>query len=705
MPTRRRTMNIAVAILGALAVVTSIALPNSIGPFAIPSAAAADGSQFQPDFIISDDNLYDGNAMTPGQVQSFLDRNNRCGSAANCLAAYRQDTPAMPQTQYCAALDARKNLSAAEIISRVGVACGFSQSAILVILQKEQGLVTSSSPSSYALMHAMGQACPDTAPCDPAFSGFFYQVYYGARQFQSYRQNADWSGWNYHAGRWNTILYHPDATRNCGSERVFIQNQATAALYIYTPYVPNSAALRNLYGEGDRCSSYGNRNFWRLWTDWFGDPRVNAKSPIGVINDMWTTEDGVAFWGWALDPDEPTAAVDLRIEIAGTTTYWSAGSNYPEVASGFPGAGPNHGFGGTVAAPPGTTQKICVTVVNRGGGSDTSLGCRSVDLPPRASPRGELKDMWATTAGAHLWGWSIDPDAVDSSVPLHIQVDGRQWYVLTADAPYPLGPELVEGADYLHGFGGSLPLSPGKHQVCAFMVNRNAGSNVPFACRELTVPTVAEVSPKGEVKEVTATAEGVALWGWAIDPDSKDTAVRVIVQLDSQWYAWSADSFSAAALATYPDAGPNHGWGGVLDAAPGMHWLCVTYLNVGDGADVNAGCRQVHVPEPTVDVSPHSKMIGAYPSPGGLTLWGYAFDPDSLESPTDVIVQVDSQWLRWPANASYAPGADLFPGVGTSRGFVGEVAVPPGRHWVCTYAVNRNAGADTAPQCVQVTTP
>jgi hypothetical protein len=64
------------------------------------------------------------------------------------------------------------------------------------------------------------------------------------------------------------IQYNPNA--GCGSGTVYIQNQATAGLYNYTPYQPNPAALNNLYGTGDGCSAYGNRNFWRMFNDWFG---------------------------------------------------------------------------------------------------------------------------------------------------------------------------------------------------------------------------------------------------------------------------------------------------------------------------------------------------------------------------------------------------------------------------------------------------
>ncbi|WP_170192092.1 cell wall-binding repeat-containing protein [Rhodoglobus vestalii] len=62
-----------------------------------------------------------------------------------------------------------------------------------------------------------------------------------------------------------------------------VQNYATAALYNYTPYRPNTAALNNLGSYGDSCSSYGNRNFWDYYYSWFGNP--NDISPSGVAVD------------------------------------------------------------------------------------------------------------------------------------------------------------------------------------------------------------------------------------------------------------------------------------------------------------------------------------------------------------------------------------------------------------------------------------
>jgi hypothetical protein len=94
-------------------------------------------------------------------------------------------------------------------------------------------------------------------------------------QYNYYRANP--GSFGYQAGRNNTILYNPNTA--CGSSTVYIANQATAGLYIYTPYQPNAAALANIGGLGNSCSSYGNINFWRLFNDWFGSTQVNVNVP------------------------------------------------------------------------------------------------------------------------------------------------------------------------------------------------------------------------------------------------------------------------------------------------------------------------------------------------------------------------------------------------------------------------------------------
>ena len=129
-------------------------------------------------------------------------------------------------------------------------------------MQKEQHLVTAVNPSDYQLMAAMGLNCPDTADCDPTYAGFFRQVYGAAKRYRYYLEHEEQYGYTAH--NLNYIQYHPNAA--CGGAQVYIENKATALLYIYTPYQPNIAALAAGNGTGDSCSSYGNRNFALIYT-------------------------------------------------------------------------------------------------------------------------------------------------------------------------------------------------------------------------------------------------------------------------------------------------------------------------------------------------------------------------------------------------------------------------------------------------------
>jgi hypothetical protein len=237
--------------------------------FAKQAAGALTGSSFMPGLIISDSQFFDNDAMTASQIQSFLQ--GKIGTCSNslCLNVYRQNTPSRAADAFCKAYVGASNESAATILAKVQAACGVSAKALLVTLQKEQGLVTHTAPTSSRLRIAMGYGCPDTAACDTLYYGFFNQVYSAARQLQKYGTGSfTW----YPVGQVSNVRYHPNAA--CGTRSVKIQNRATAALYYYTPYTPNAASLNNLGGTGDSCSSYGNRNFWVFYSNWFGNPVV-----------------------------------------------------------------------------------------------------------------------------------------------------------------------------------------------------------------------------------------------------------------------------------------------------------------------------------------------------------------------------------------------------------------------------------------------
>lgn len=218
---------------------------------------------FDPGNIISDKQFFNGTAMSEDEVQSFLTEQG--GS----LASMTFDTSDESGENLCKDYEGAKDESAATIIYQAAQACNVSQKVLLTVMQKEQHLVTAVNPTEFQMKAAMGLSCPDDADCDPAYAGFFKQVYGAAKRYRYYLAHEQQYG--YKAKNLNYIQYHPD--ESCGGTTVYIENKATALLYIYTPYQPNVAALEAGTGTGDACSSYGNRNFDLIYSNWFESPR------------------------------------------------------------------------------------------------------------------------------------------------------------------------------------------------------------------------------------------------------------------------------------------------------------------------------------------------------------------------------------------------------------------------------------------------
>jgi hypothetical protein len=252
-------------------------------------ASAANPADFQAGRIIDDQVFFDPNGLSISEIQTFLsskvpvcDTNGTQPYAGTtraaygtsrgypppytCLKDYVSQTVPKSADSYCQGYPPAYK-TAAELIHGVAQSCGINPRVLIVLLQKEQGLVTDDWPWSIQYRSATGYGCPDTAACDSEYYGFFNQLYHAARQFKRYA--ALNSEYTYQAYRNNFIQWNPNAS--CGGSTVYIQNLATSGLYNYTPYRPNQAALNAGYGTGDSCSSYGNRNFWLYYTDWFGN--------------------------------------------------------------------------------------------------------------------------------------------------------------------------------------------------------------------------------------------------------------------------------------------------------------------------------------------------------------------------------------------------------------------------------------------------
>lgn len=202
---------------------------------------------FDPNYIISDDELTNPFALDRNQIQAYLNR--------GYLGEYKT-TDYAGVTRY-----------ATDIIWRAAQMHGISPKFLLVLLQKEQSLIEDDEPTQKQLDWAAGYAvCDDCSMDDPAiqrWKGFGKQVNSAALQF-SEGYMADIELYGSTQGK-----YGPDLSMTIDGTTVTPENAATAALYAYTPHL------------------HGNENFVAIWERWFG-----AEYPTGSLLQA-VGEDGV----------------------------------------------------------------------------------------------------------------------------------------------------------------------------------------------------------------------------------------------------------------------------------------------------------------------------------------------------------------------------------------------------------------------------
>ena len=659
-----------------------------VGVLATPPApaAAADLSRFDPGYLISDEAFWASGTMSQADVQRFLDQKGAdCVPAAGstCLRSYTETTTSRAATDRCAAYAGAAAEPAAAIIRKVAVACGINPQVLLVTLQKEQGLVTARTGKPAATYQkAMGFGCPDTAACDTRYYGFFNQVYSAASQFKNYAANP--TRYAHRAGLVNNVRFHPNAA--CGTSPVLIRNQATAGLYNYTPYQPNAAALAAGYGTGDACSSYGNRNFYAYFTDWFGSP--TGSPPFGYLDSVTVAGQTVTATGWAIDPDT-NDPITIHLYVGSESRAFRADVSRPDVDA-VHHRGDRHGYVASMPAAPGR-HEVCAWALNTDGTSgNTLLGCRTVDVP---SPmRGAFDTAVPDPTGITVTGWAFDPDDPTVSSSVRVTVDGVPTTVV-ADVPR-VDVDAVHKVGAFHGFDVRVPAGLGPRTVCVTALKAPPGADVQIGCKQVTV---VNKDPHGWIDSVTASSSSITVSGWAIDPDTDDP-IAVHVYVDSASSAHVADR-NRPDLAERFGRGPSHGFSVTVPASPGTHRLCVYAINATPGPNPTLGCRTVEVR----DHAPFGWLDSVEVTSEGVTVSGWAMDRDTPD-PIDVHVYVDSASRAFRADQ---PRPDLVPvhANGADHGYTVTVPTTPGPRRVCVYAINADPGPNTLISCRTVQVP
>lgn len=252
---------------------------------------------FDPESIIDDTVFTNKNSMSAAQIQQFLESKVPvCDTYGTKTSEYGGGTRAQwGQANYgqstftCLRDYIEGGKKASQIIYDVSQLYTINPQVLLVLLQKEQALVTDNWPLNLQYRNATGYGCPDTAPCDTQYYGFTNQVSWAARMFRAILNDSPTWHKKYYP-YWVTdpntqatgpryVQFNP--TQSCGGTWLNIQNRSTQALYSYTPYQPNPATLSAPMGVTVDCGAYGNINFYRYFTQWFGTVRgyVSLETP------------------------------------------------------------------------------------------------------------------------------------------------------------------------------------------------------------------------------------------------------------------------------------------------------------------------------------------------------------------------------------------------------------------------------------------
>lgn len=211
---------------------TQIVTLGLICLFIFTPLAETSARVFEPGNIITDQELFDKDSLSQAAIQHFLERKN------SVLARYSQIVNGQAK-------------KASEIIWEISQLHGINPKFLLATLEKEQGLLHKSHATEKELDWATGYGCYG-GQCNSKYKGFYDQVESSAITQKIYVEKA--STFAFQVGK---------TTKTFDGYNLTPKNQATANLYIYTPYVGYSPELGVTKPYG------GNRLFWRIWNRYF----------------------------------------------------------------------------------------------------------------------------------------------------------------------------------------------------------------------------------------------------------------------------------------------------------------------------------------------------------------------------------------------------------------------------------------------------
>ena len=304
-----------------------------------------------------------------------------------------------------------------------------------------------------------------------------------------------------------------------------------------------------------------------------------TMGPIGSFDAVVAKVDGtMTAVGWVVDLDV-TGPTQIVATSRGRNTEGVANVPRTDVANLYPDQGPNHGFWLQLGGYEPGWWEVCITAVNRGGGRDTFLGCRSAVVPERSgrSPYGDLTASSPQPGTIDVSGRATDPEAWP--IEAQITVDGKWRRSIVASSAG-------------NSFSGKLLGIPsGVHVVCATGINSGVGSNQRMDCEWIQVGAA---NPVGRFDAINSSRGMISATGWAYDPESLDPIVVAMLIDGQRFNSWS-NGYRSDWRANHAGYGDSRGFAIGAKVGKGEHRTCLVAINTAGGVDTSLGCQNIVV--------------------------------------------------------------------------------------------------------------
>jgi|GEM_PF-1161307 len=471
-------------------------------------------------------------------------------------------------------------------------------------------------------------------------------------------------------------------------------DSASNACVAHTGFLPTNAYWGQFTNSKGNCTNYA---AYRLQTN--GAPRLSGSGDAiswrqrvinqygaGAVNGT-PAVGSIAWWGTKAGPSGHVAYVE---KVEGSTIYisesvWDYGSRRRVLTPG------------TAAYP------------------DAFLHMKDA---PTGSPHGSPFDDLSSPANGKIRvrGWALDPDAMSTSIGVHIYVggpagSGAPGYAYTASVSRPDVANAYPGAGDRHGFDATIDIGKGgTFPVFVYAINAagSSGGNTLLGSRNVTVGNPV---PVGTFDNLRSPEPGkVRVTGWAFDPDAKTQSLRIHAYLGAPVGTPGAEFHDlGVANVSRPDVaqvhagvGKNQGFDVTISTSKTgnvpVHLYAINAPGT-SGSNPQIGARTVAVR----DAHPHGSLDAATTPHGGrVNVAGWAIDPNLPTSPIDVHVYIggpagtpgaESHSVK--AGQARADVGAVHPGTGTHHGFNASLLTKKrGTHAVYVYAINAGPGAN-----------